>query len=60
MTDHAQDLPQLAIPCPVCDAQPGELCTSHSGTRVRRHDTHQARSTAWRRAVNDQAAEEGR
>lgn len=46
-TDPARDLPQIAVPCPDCDAAPGDLCTSHGGTRPRRHDTHLARRTAW-------------
>lgn len=43
----AAGLPQIAVPCPRCDAAAGELCTSHNGTRVRRHDTHQDRRAAW-------------
>ncbi|GAA3717885.1 zinc finger domain-containing protein [Streptomyces tremellae] len=42
----ALELPQLAVPCPDCGAAAGALCTSHSGTRVRTHNTHQARSRA--------------
>jgi hypothetical protein len=45
------DLPQLAVPCPPapdgCGSPVGELCTSHSGTRVRRDSVHQARTAAW-------------
>jgi hypothetical protein len=44
----AVDLPQLAVPCPRCDAPADALCTSHSGTRPRRHDVHQDRTRAWR------------
>ncbi|MFE2556024.1 hypothetical protein ACFXGT_08300 [Streptomyces sp. NPDC059352] len=47
MTEPARELPQIAVACPMCDAAPGDLCTSHSGTRVRTSDTHQARTTAW-------------
>lgn len=43
----AADLPQIAVPCLRCAAPAGELCTSHGGTRLRRHDTHQARRAAW-------------
>ncbi|WP_162794725.1 hypothetical protein [Nonomuraea lactucae] len=43
----ARELPQIAAACPTCNAQPGDLCTSHSGTRVRRHDTHVTRTAAW-------------
>ncbi|WP_405393477.1 hypothetical protein OG596_38260 (plasmid) [Streptomyces sp. NBC_01102] len=38
--------PALAVACPACGAEPGALCTSHSGTRPRRHDVHQARTRA--------------
>ncbi|MGW4728893.1 zinc finger domain-containing protein [Streptomyces shenzhenensis] len=44
-----RDLPQIAIHCPTCWAAPGELCTSHGGTRTRRHDVHQSRTSAWNR-----------
>ncbi|MGW4305097.1 zinc finger domain-containing protein [Streptomyces californicus] len=40
--------PQLAVPCPQCDAPARQLCTSHSGTRTRTNDTHQARTRAYR------------
>lgn len=43
----AASLPQLTVPCPRCQAPAGELCTSHSGTRPRRHNTHVERRTAW-------------
>lgn len=43
----ARELPQLAVPCPTCHATPGDLCTSHSGTRPRRNDTHVTRTAAW-------------
>ena len=46
----ALDLPQIAVPCPRCDAAAGDPCTSHSGTRPRRNDTHTDRTTAWARA----------
>lgn len=45
--EPARQLPQLAVPCPTCHAKPGDLCTSHSGTRQRRNDTRQARRAAW-------------
>ncbi|WP_326700233.1 hypothetical protein OG909_24870 [Streptomyces sp. NBC_01754] len=38
--------PALAVACPACGSQPGQLCTSHQGTRVRRNDVHQARTAA--------------
>ncbi|MFH8598151.1 zinc finger domain-containing protein [Streptomyces rimosus] len=38
--------PALAVACPACGSAPGVLCTSHSGTRVRRSDVHQARTAA--------------
>lgn len=43
----AADLPQLAVPCPRCAAPAHQLCTSHGGTRQRRHDTHMDRRAAW-------------
>ncbi|MEW1724286.1 hypothetical protein [Streptomyces sp. NPDC093109] len=43
----ALQLPALAVACPACDAQPGDLCTSHSGTRPRRNDVHRARTAAF-------------
>lgn len=51
-TDRAPalDLPQIQAPCPTCDAAPGHLCTSHDGTRTRRHTTHRPRTTAWQQA----------
>ncbi|MEV4320958.1 hypothetical protein AB0J37_01865 [Microbispora rosea] len=45
--EPARNLPQIAAACPFCGARPGELCTSHGGTRLRRRDIHQARRTAW-------------
>ena len=42
----AASLPAIAVACPRCGAAPGALCTSHSGTRVRRSDVHQARTAA--------------
>ncbi|WP_216588553.1 zinc finger domain-containing protein [Streptomyces brasiliscabiei] len=47
----ARDLPQLAVDCPTCQAAPGELCTSHGGTRPRRNDAHRSRTARW----NDRA-----
>ncbi|WP_103503946.1 hypothetical protein [Streptomyces sp. SM14] len=43
-------LPALVVHCPTCGAPPGRLCTSHSGTRFRRHDVHQTRTKAYRAA----------
>ncbi|MBD0707375.1 MULTISPECIES: hypothetical protein [unclassified Streptomyces] len=42
----AHQLPALAVPCPTCGSPAGALCTSHGGTRPRRHDVHQTRTTA--------------
>ncbi|MGW1219496.1 zinc finger domain-containing protein [Streptomyces californicus] len=42
----APRFPALAVACPTCGSAPGVLCTSHSGTRVRRNDVHQARTRA--------------
>ncbi|MFF2573809.1 hypothetical protein [Streptomyces sp. NPDC058084] len=53
MTDHARTLPQLAVACPTCNAAPGELCTSHGGTRPRRTDTHVSRRAAWATSRKD-------
>jgi hypothetical protein len=47
----AASLPALAVACPDCGSQPGALCTSHSGTRVRRNDVHQNRTAAYQRAT---------
>ncbi|WP_329141026.1 zinc finger domain-containing protein [Streptomyces sp. NBC_00670] len=52
----AQTLPALAVACDTCGAQPGSLCTSHSGTRVRRHDVHRTRSLALQHAEAKAAA----
>jgi hypothetical protein len=41
-------LPATAVPCPACGAEAGALCTSHSGTRQRRNNVHQARTAAWK------------
>ncbi|MFG2650940.1 hypothetical protein [Streptomyces sp. NPDC048436] len=46
----ALHLPALRVECPACGAQPNVLCTSHSGTRQRRHDVHRARTTAHAQA----------
>ncbi|MFJ8992659.1 hypothetical protein ACIRQH_19960 [Streptomyces sp. NPDC102279] len=43
----ASDLPQIAVDCPTCQATPGDLCTSHGGTRTRRNDTHRSRTDRW-------------
>ncbi|WP_329219203.1 hypothetical protein [Streptomyces microflavus] len=40
--------PQLAVPCPRCEAPAKQLCTSHGGTRQRTSDTHQDRTKAYR------------
>jgi hypothetical protein len=51
MPDHAHrlTLPDLfTAPCTTCGAIPGAPCTSHSGTRIRHHDVHQARTRAYR------------
>ncbi|MDT0409900.1 MULTISPECIES: zinc finger domain-containing protein [Streptomyces] len=45
--EPARTFPQLRVACPACGSAPGALCTSHDGTRVRRHDVHQARRAAW-------------
>jgi hypothetical protein len=42
----ALSLPAIATACPRCGALPGSPCTSHSGTRIRRRDVHQARTDA--------------
>lgn len=36
-----------AVACDACGALPGDPCTSHGGTRIRRHDVHQARTRAY-------------
>lgn len=46
MPERPANFPQLAVACPTCDSAPGQLCTSHSGTRTRRHDVHQTRTAA--------------
>lgn len=38
----------LAVSCPRCGSAPRQRCTSHSGTRTRRHDVHQDRTGAYR------------
>lgn len=50
MPDRPTHLPALAVACPSCSSAPGVLCTSHSGTRPRRHNTHQTRTAAHRAA----------
>lgn len=42
----AAPLPAITVACPRCGSAPGVLCTSHSGTRPRRSDVHQARTAA--------------
>lgn len=51
----AAELPQLAAPCPTCHAPAGALCTSHGGTRQRRHNTHRARTAAWNKREGSDA-----
>ncbi|MFJ3590117.1 hypothetical protein ACIQUY_31855 [Streptomyces sp. NPDC090231] len=46
MTDQPT-IPALAVACPSCGSTPGQLCTSHSGTRTRRHNVHQTRTRAY-------------
>ncbi|MFF3177938.1 hypothetical protein ACFVQ0_35565 [Streptomyces sp. NPDC057900] len=46
--DPALRLPAIRVACPACGARPGDLCTSHGGSRRRRHDVHQARTQALR------------
>ena len=50
MPDRPAQFPAMAVACPLCYAPPGALCTSHSGTRPRRNDVHQARTAAYRAA----------
>ncbi|MCX0241851.1 MULTISPECIES: hypothetical protein [Streptomyces] len=45
-TDPALRLPAIQVACPACGARPGDLCTSHGGSRQRRHNVHQARTQA--------------
>ncbi|WP_030739251.1 hypothetical protein [Streptomyces sp. NRRL F-2890] len=55
MTSHTPDLstmpatkrPALTVPCPACGWDASRLCTSHSGTRPRHTDVHQARTAAY-------------
>ncbi|MFE3461350.1 hypothetical protein ACFXKD_27715 [Nocardiopsis aegyptia] len=58
--EAARALPATAVPCPRCGAEAGAPCTSHGGTRVRKHDVHQARTAAHAQQVaaqhDDQAA----
>lgn len=46
MPDRPAHFPALAVACPACGSKRGALCTSHSGTRVRRSDVHQLRTAA--------------
>ncbi|AZM46611.1 hypothetical protein DMB38_13005 [Streptomyces sp. WAC 06738] len=43
----AADLPAIRVACPLCGSPAGAPCTSHGGTRERRHDVHRARTAAW-------------
>ncbi|MGC5400185.1 zinc finger domain-containing protein [Streptomyces sp. DT20] len=47
MTEQLR-FPALAVACPSCGSVPGQLCTSHSGTRTRRNDVHQTRTAAYK------------
>lgn len=49
-TAPALRLAQLRFDCTRCGAKPGDLCTSHSGTRPRLDDVHTARTEAWEAA----------
>ncbi|MEV4975353.1 zinc finger domain-containing protein [Streptomyces scopuliridis] len=42
----ALNSPALTVTCPTCDSAPGDLCTSHSGTRQRRDNVHRTRTAA--------------
>ncbi|MBP0456232.1 zinc finger domain-containing protein [Streptomyces montanisoli] len=55
-TVPALNLPAINVPCDACGAKEGAPCTSHSGTRVRKHDVHRARSLA-RQHADAQAAQ---
>lgn len=46
MTERPATFPALAVPCPTCQSPAGQLCTSHGGSRPRRHDVHQLRTAA--------------
>ncbi|MFJ1900485.1 hypothetical protein [Streptomyces sp. NPDC088115] len=48
MPDHPTQSPALPVARPSCGSAPGQLCTSHGGTRTRRHDVHQTRTAAHR------------
>ncbi|MGQ4486867.1 hypothetical protein ACN6LM_003882 [Streptomyces sp. SAS_281] len=50
MPERPTRFPALAVPCPACGSEAGQLCTSHGGNRVRRNDVHQLRTAAWRAA----------
>ena len=43
---------RCAVACTACGAQPGNLCTSHSGTRPRRSDVHRARTAAHQKQAS--------
>ncbi|MFE9855528.1 hypothetical protein [Streptomyces sp. NPDC005780] len=45
--DHTARFPAVAVPCPTCQSAAGQLCTSHGGSRTRRHDVHQTRTAAF-------------
>ncbi|MGW1182987.1 zinc finger domain-containing protein [Streptomyces drozdowiczii] len=56
MPDRPTTLPALAVACPSCGSEVGQLCTSHGGTRVRRHNVHQDRTAAHRAVQQPTAA----
>lgn len=41
------NLPSVAVACPACGSPAGQPCTSHGGKRVRNHNVHLARKTAY-------------
>lgn len=51
-TAPAESNPALEVACPRCGSQPGRLCTSHGGTRVRRADVHQDRTRAYQASLS--------
>lgn len=53
MPNRPATFPALAVPCPTCQSPAGALCTSHSGTRTRRHNVHQTRTAAHAAAAAD-------
>jgi transposase InsO family protein len=51
-----ENLPSIAVACPDCGSDVGQLCTSHGGTRVRNSQVHRGRTTAWNQAQIDSNA----